>query len=459
MVDPFEISPEATSKAKELVEMARENTPEKLRDLKQQLSSVEDDTLEQFAKEIEAQKISLNNEIINGLRERTLKLSNLETRVKILRQFGIEQKAEAPKTFVESVKSGISGIPGLFGKGFDLLKTGFGKGIDFAKNIRGRDLKRGALIGISFIEKAPGVLVSLISGNSFIGSFANLLPSFNFANRKLAEMDIEDAIAKQKQGSETITFTGITRDEFTAFEAAQKQKSAKGEKTLSFDAMVQKYLELQRKNSPGAPISVTLSGIQFTDELKSKVAAKETSTRQEQIAQTLGVSDVRFDSTKTSVENGIVYASEKDLDGTTVKKGSALESLLSAKNQLPSATNVILTDKGGVELSWETDAKTARVSKATDIDLTSVEKILAKPKPTKFNTMVIKNGGRALDTISYTLSDDKDVLTVPNNPLILAALQDKLEAIPFTGIDAAKGATWKLQNGEFVLQSPIELKS
>jgi hypothetical protein len=460
MADPFEVSPEALRTATELVEMARENTPDKLTALKQKIGTVDNDTFEQFAKKIEEQKIALNNEIREGLRERAARLTNLETRLRVLKQLGIPEKSDAPKkSFSEQVKSGVASLPGLFGKGFDLIKTSFGKGFDAVKNLRGRDVKRGALIAISFIEKAPGVLVSLITGGGFLSSFANFIPSFNFANRKLAEMDIEDTIAKNKKEGETIEFSGISSAEFTAFQALEKLKAAKGETVPVLADLVKNYIELQRKNAPGQPIRIRLSELQSMDELKAKVAEKETADKATTIATSLNLSDVRFDETKTSIESGILYASTKDIEGNAVRKGSNLEKLLEIRKQLPSATSIVLAETNGIELSWTGSEKIARVSPNTAVSLTSAETLLAKPAPSKFNTILMKNGGRALDTITYTLTESKDLLTVPNNPQVLKALEDKLEAIPFTGIDLNKGATWKLINGEFVPESLTPLNS
>lgn len=323
--------------------------------------------------------------------------------------------------------------------------------------------KRQFFTVLSYIESMPTGLMSFVPGLSAVSSITSFMPSFG--RRKLAAMDIQDAIDAEKRLVETINFSGLSAAEFTSYDTFVKEAAAKGETPPSLAELVHRYLVTirernERAGTPRAVINVTMHDL-LKNPVAEEVAVQREESQEEGIRTSLGLSRVEKVelSDIASFEDGVLKLPSSEVEGTTLKPRSRAAVMAEALKEIPNANKLVVVPEGATKVEWEGEEKRIiTVSLTNRVDDLSVLNSLSREKPEFISTISIASNdqmGRTKIRLGY--ENGRGVLSAPNQSELLTALSIHLQTLTIVQNEGIESQTFIYKNGDFISQDIVEI--
>ncbi|MBP7114279.1 MAG: hypothetical protein KBA40_02380 [Candidatus Peribacteraceae bacterium] len=286
----------ALSEAEQLAEVVK-SQPEKLRE---KIAASTLDELDALARVIDEKKIAVRVDSIAAIQERVdvlekaqaidQHLAELNSRLHLVRLLNIKAPAEPATSKLDFVASFLRGTAERT-KGIPVLSFVTG----LFKNTKGRSIERAWNTVLATLEKNPTVATT--AGTAFLGPIGLLVGTLglNFGARKrLLELDMLDAIDREKFIGEKITAAGIAPSDMDKF----KDKLA----TANIPQLTSAFVRDQRKLVPaGTPITVTLEAILSPEKTQTQLAEQQVEIKKNAVAEKLKPLDIALVSFGTPV--------------------------------------------------------------------------------------------------------------------------------------------------------------
>lgn len=343
----------ALSEAEQLAEVVK-SQPEKLRE---QIAASTLDQLDALAKVINEKNIAVREDSLAAIRERfdalttsektDEQLTALGSRVDLMRLLEIKAPVTAEPSRLDFIASIFSGAAE---RTKDIPVLNFVTG--FFKNLKGRSLERAWNTVLATVEKNPAVAST--AGTAFLGPVGMLIGTLglNFGARKrLLELDVLDAIDREKFIGEKITFAGVAPGDMEKF----KDKLA----TANIPQLTSAYLRDQRKLVPaGAPIPITLEAILNPEKTQTELAERQIDIKKNAVAEQLKPLDIAlisFGSPVAAKKNGAGRFEITLPDKDDAMSSPEVRTLREAMKILTNANEITIgTDKEKVTLDYTT---------------------------------------------------------------------------------------------------------
>jgi hypothetical protein len=282
------MNPVEAAKIHDWADVAEKNP----QDLKERIKAASLLDLDELSRVIiETRRMTVNEEARKAVRERVEELNQskdveqhleqLKQLVHLLRLLQIKAPpvAEEPSTVDALMAQPLRWLADKT-KDVPVLKylTGFGK------NVKGRSIERifyGSLSSIS--KNIPQTILWVLP----LGSLLN--GAGDYGNRKIAELDIQDAISRVRLVGETIHFTGSSAEEWEQWKKFAAEKETKKE-TVTVGSMTENYIrsirdEQRLRGNAEGTINVSLAAIINPEGRKNVVTALEDTQKKKKFAE------------------------------------------------------------------------------------------------------------------------------------------------------------------------------